>query len=250
MVVGSRQHSRAETTDSSWHVAKPLVILVAGEATPTAILRSNLEKQGYRVEEAVDRREALIRIAKLRPDTVLLNWMPPVLSGVDVCRQFRGRFTTRGLPVIMLTPRSENHDAVHGPDAGADDYISMLFDLETLAATIRSLLWRPDAVAERPTLTFHDPTMDLAARRVQRNGRQIHLTPTEFRLLEFLIRHPRRVLERDQILHAVWGTDAIVEERTIDVHIKQLRKAVNRNNEIDLIGTVRFVGYSLETEPV
>lgn len=249
MVFGSGQHSRAETTDSLLHAANPLVLLVGGEVAPTTMLRYNLEKKGYRVEEAVDGPEALMRIAELRPDIVLLNWILPVLSGVEVCRQLRDRFSTRDLPVIMLTARAENHDAVHGPDAGADDYIAMPFDLETLRARIRSLLWRPDAVDERPTLTFHDLTMDLAARRVRRNGRQIRLTPTEFRLLEFLIRHPRRVFERGEILHAIWGTDAHVEEKTVDAHIKQLRKAINGNSEIDLIRTVRFFGYALDTEP-
>lgn len=214
------------------------------------MLRYNLEKQGYRVEEAVDGREALMRVAELRPDIVLLDWMLPVLSGIAVCRQLRGQFTTRYIPVIMLTARAENHDAVRALDAGADDYVPKPFDLETLLARIRALLRRAGAVGERPILTFRDLTVDLAARRVQRNGRPIHLGPTEFRLLELLIHHPGRVFERGAILDAVWGTDAHVEERTIDVHIKHLRKAINGENEIGLIRTVRAVGYALDTEPV
>lgn len=250
MVLGAGQHPRTETTGSLLHASKPLVLLVEDEAALMTMLRYNLEKQGYRVEEAVDGEEALMRIAELRPDIVLLDWMLPVLSGVEVCRQLRGRFITRDLPVIMLTARAEDRDAVRGLDAGADDYILKPFDLETLLARIRSLLRRAGAIAERPILTFHDLTIDLAERRVQRNGRPIHLGPTEFRLLEFLIHHPRRVFERGEIVHSIWGTDAHIGERTVDVHIRRLRQAINGENEIDLIRTVREAGYALDAEPV
>jgi two-component system phosphate regulon response regulator PhoB len=249
MVSGSGQH-RHTTTDSLLRASKPLVLLVEDEAALLTMLRYNLEKQGYRVEEAVDGEEALLRIAELRPDLVLLDWMLPVLSGVEVCRQIRRRLATRDVPVIMLTARTEDRDAVLGLDTGADDYIVKPFDLATLLARMRSLLRRAGAIAERPILTFHDLTMDLATRRVQRNGRSIHLGPTEFRLLEFLMQHPTRVFGRGEILDAVWGTGIHVDERTVDVHIRRLRKAINGANEIDLVRTVRAAGYALDTEPV
>ena len=231
-------------------LAKPLVLLVEDEAALATMLRYNLEKQGFRVEEAVDGQEAMTRIAETVPDIVLLDWMLPVMSGIEVCRQIRRRPATRDLPVIMVTARVEDQDAVRGLNSGADDYITKPFSMEALLARMRALLRRSGSVAVKGSLAFHDITMDLAVHRVSRNGRSVHLGPTEFRLLEFLMQHPRRVFSREELLDAVWGPDIHVEPRTVDVHIRRLRKSVNDVGELDLVRTVRAAGYALDTEPV
>ncbi len=227
---------------------KPMVLVVEDEAALATMLRYNLEKQGFQVQEAVDGPEALTLIAEQAPDIVLLDWMLPVMSGIEVCRQIRRRPATRDLPVIMVTARTEDQDAVRALNTGADDYITKPFSLDALLARMRALLRRSGAVPERGQHAFHDISMDLAAHRVSRNGRAIHLGPTEFRLLEFLIRHPRRVFSREELLHAVWGRDIHVEPRTVDVHIRRLRKSVNGEGELDLVRTVRAAGYALDTE--
>jgi two-component system phosphate regulon response regulator PhoB len=231
-------------------LSKPLVLVVEDEAALATMLRYNLEKQGYRVEEAADGQEALTRIAETQPDLVLLDWMLPQMSGLEVCRQIRRRSSTRDLPVIMVTARTEDQDAVRGLNTGADDYISKPFAMDTLMARIRALLRRSNSLPVKGQLDFHDITMDLAAHRVQRNGRAIHLGPTEFRLLEFFMHHPRRVFSREELLDAVWGPDIHVEPRTVDVHIRRLRKSINSNGELDIVRTVRAAGYALDTEPV
>ena len=227
---------------------KPMVLVVEDEAALATMLRYNLEKQGFQVQEAVDGPEALTLIAEQAPDIVLLDWMLPVMSGIEVCRQIRRRPATRDLPVIMVTARTEDQDAVRALNTGADDYITKPFSLDALLARMRALLRRTGAVPERGQHAFHDISMDLAEHRVSRNGRAIHLGPTEFRLLEFLIRHPRRVFSREELLHAVWGRDIHVEPRTVDVHIRRLRKSVNGEGELDLVRTVRAAGYALDTE--
>ena len=214
------------------------------------MLRYNLEKQGFRVEEAGDGQEALTRLSELTPDIVLLDWMLPSMSGIEVCRQIRRRPSTRDLPIIMVTARTEDHDTVRGLNTGADDYITKPFNVEALVARMRALLRRARAVPTKGMLAFHDITMDLAAHRVQRNGRAVHLGPTEFRLLEFFMRHPRRVFAREELLDAVWGLDIHVEPRTVDVHIRRLRKSINADGETDIVRTVRAAGYALDTEPV
>jgi len=229
-------------------LAKPLVLVVEDEAALATMLRYNLEKQGFRVEEAVDGQEALTRIAETSPDLVLLDWMLPAMSGIEVCRQIRRRPATRDLPVIMVTARTEEQDAVRGLNTGADDYIAKPFSMEALLARMRALLRRSNPVPSRGQLTFQDVSVDLAAHRVQRNGRPIHLGPTEFRLLEFFMQHPRRVFSREELLDAVWGPDIHVEPRTVDVHIRRLRKSINAKDELDLVRTVRAAGYSLDTE--
>src|ERR1700757_3206152 len=160
---------------------KPLVLIVEDEAALATMLRYNLEKQGFRVEEAGDGQEALTRIAESQPDLVLLDWMLPIMSGIEVCRQIRRRAATRDLPVIMVTARTEDQDAVRGLNTGADDYITKPFNMEALLARMRALLRRSNSVPAKGRLAFHDLTMDLSAHRVQRNGRAIHLGPTEFR---------------------------------------------------------------------
>jgi len=228
--------------------SKPLVLVVEDDAALATMLRYNLEKKGFRVAEAADGPEALSSIAEIPPDLVLLDWMLPALSGLEVCRQLRRRPGTRDLPVIMLTARVDEQDAVRGLDTGADDYITKPFSMDTLFARIRALVRRTAPVAEKGQIAFHDLKMDLATHRASRSGRALHLGPTEFRLLEFFIRHPRRVFAREDLLHAVWGADIHVEPRTVDVHIRRLRRAINGTGEIDLIRTVRAAGYALDTE--
>ena len=231
-------------------LSRPLVLVVEDEAALATMLRYNLEKQGFRVDEAGDGQEALTRISEVPPDLVLLDWMLPVMSGIEVCRQIRRRPDTRDLPVIMVTARSEDQDAVRGLNTGADDYIVKPFNMEALLARMRALLRRAGGVPAKGTLTFHDVTLDQAAHRVHRNGRAVHLGPTEYRLLEFFLQHPRRVFSREEVLDAVWGPDIHVEPRTVDVHIRRLRKAINGQGEIDMVRTVRAAGYALDTEPV
>ena len=231
-------------------LSKPYVLVVEDEAALATMLRYNLEKQGFRVEEAVDGQEALTRISEAAPDIVLLDWMLPVMSGIEVCRQIRRRPATRDLPVIMVTARTEDQDAVRGLNTGADDYITKPFNMDALLARMRALLRRAGAVPVRGQHVFHDITMDLSAHRVHRNGRAIHLGPTEFRLLEFLMQHPRRVFSREELLNAVWGPDIHVEPRTVDVHIRRLRKSINGDGELDVVRTVRAAGYALDTEQI
>ena len=231
-------------------LSKPVVLVVEDEASLAMMLRYNLEKQGFRVEEAVDGQEAITRIAESPPDIVLLDWMLPVMSGIEVCRQIRRRPASRDLPVIMVTARTEDQDAVRGLNTGADDYITKPFSMEALLARMRALLRRAGTAPAHEQLGFHDIVMDLAAHRVQRNGRPIHLGPTEYRLLEFLMQHPRRVFSREELLNAVWGRDIHVELRTVDVHIRRLRRSINGEGELDVVRTVRAAGYALDTEPV
>jgi len=230
-------------------LAKPTVLIVEDEAPLLTLLRYNLEKQGFRVDEAADGQEALLRVAEARPDVMLLDWMLPSLSGIEVCRQLRRRTETRDLPIIMVTARTEDQDAVRALDIGADDYIAKPFAMEHVIARIRALLRRSARVASKGTLSYADIAMDQDAHRVTRAGRSLHLGPTEYRLLEFFLQHPGRVFAREQLLDAVWGRNIHVEPRTVDVHIRRLRKAINRDDEMDPIRTVRSAGYALDSDP-
>jgi two-component system phosphate regulon response regulator PhoB len=227
---------------------KPYVLIVEDEAPLVTLLRYNLEKQGFRVEDAGDGGEALTRITEAPPDLLLLDWMLPTMSGIELCRQLRRRPNTRALPIIMLTARAEDQDAVRGLDTGADDYITKPFNTEALIARIRALLRRSGTVPAKVKLNFHDISLDPASHRVLRNGRALHLGPTEFRLLEFFLRHPKRVFSREDVLNAVWGRDIHVEPRTVDVHIRRLRKAINGPGETDIVRTVRAAGYALDLD--
>lgn len=232
------------------NAAKPLVLLVEDEAALAAMLRYNLERQGFRVEEAGDGQEALHRLAEIAPDLVLLDWMLPGVSGLEVCRQMRRRPRTRDVPVIMVTARAEDQDAVRGLDTGADDFVTKPFNMDALLARMRALLRRTGAAPAKGVLAFHDIRLDQAAHRVRRGERPVPLGPTEYRLLEFLMSHPRRVFSREELLDAVWGRDIHVEARTVDVHIRRLRRAINGEGEADIVRTVRGAGYALDTDPV
>jgi two-component system phosphate regulon response regulator PhoB len=226
----------------------PLILVVEDESALVTLLRYNLEREGFRVAEARDGEEALLAAREQKPDLVLLDWMLPLLSGLEVCRQMRRMAETRGVPIIMLTARGEEGDKLRGLDSGADDYVTKPFSPSELIARIRASLRRSRPTANGESLQFEDLTMDLAAHRVRRRGRDIHLGPTEFRLLRYLLEHQGRVFSREQLLDMVWGQDVYVEPRTVDVHIRRLRKAINASDENDLIRTVRSAGYSLDRE--
>jgi two-component system phosphate regulon response regulator PhoB len=228
--------------------AKPLVLVVEDEAALVTLLRYNLEREGFEVIEARDGEEALLLAKERRPDLVLLDWMLPLVSGIEVCRQLRRLPETRAVPVVMLTARGEEADKVRGLDSGADDYVTKPFSPGELVARLRALLRRSRPALDGDTLQYEDLSMDLIAHRVRRNGRDIHLGPTEFRLLRHLMEHQGRVFTREQLLDVVWGPDVYVEPRTVDVHIRRLRKAINDGADFDLIRTVRSAGYSLDRE--
>ncbi len=227
----------------------PLVLIVEDEPSLVALLRYNLEKSGYRVDEAVDGQEALLKVQEEKPDLILLDWMLPQMSGLEVCRQVRRNQASRNIPIIMLTARGEESDRVRGLDSGADDYISKPFSPGELLARMRAVLRRIRPALADEVLTCGDIVMDIAAHKVMRDGKEVRLGPTEFRLLRHFMEHPGRVLSRDQLLDAVWGRDVYVEQRTVDVHIRRLRKALNVDIESDPIRTVRSAGYSLEIAP-
>lgn len=224
-----------------------LTILVAeDEAALATLLAYNLEAAGYRVETAADGEAAEQRLAEALPDLVLLDWMLPRLSGLELCRRIRARPRTARLPVIMLTARGEEGDRVRGLGVGADDYVVKPFSVPELLARVRALLRRANPAQVAARLTAGDLLLDRDARRVHRSGRELHLGPIEFRLLEFLLQSPGRVFSRGHLLDAVWGRDAEIDERTVDVHVGRLRKALNEPGRPDPIRTVRGAGYSLD----
>ncbi len=224
----------------------PLVLVVEDEAALVTLLRYNLEREGFRVAEARDGEEAMLQIAEQMPDLVILDWMLPLMSGIEVCRQLRRLPETRRLPIVMLTARGEEGDKLRGLDAGADDYVTKPFSPSELIARLRAVLRRAKPEREDETLKYQDLVMDLASHRVKRNGREVHLGPTEFRLLRHLLENQGRVFSREQLLDMVWGRDVYVEPRTVDVHIRRLRKAINNDQDNDLIRTVRAAGYALD----
>jgi two-component system phosphate regulon response regulator PhoB len=225
---------------------KPRILITEDEAALVALLRYNLEKEGYEVDEAGDGQECLVKVAENPPDLILLDWMLPHLSGLEVCRQLRRNPESRNIPIIMVTARAEETDRVRGLDVGADDYISKPFSPGELMARIRAVLRRIRPALSEEVLTCGDLVMDLASHRVRRGGKAVHLGPTEFRLLRYFLEHQGRVLSRDQLLDQVWGRDIFVEQRTVDVHIRRLRKAINVDDAPDMIRTVRSAGYSIE----
>lgn len=222
-------------------------ILVVEDEEPIQILLSyNLEAEGYRVRHTADGEDVPRLITEERPDLLLLDWMLPGISGIEVCRLLRARTETRDIPIIMLTARSEEAERVRGLATGADDYMVKPFSVPELLARIRTILRRvnPDAVADQ--LKAGDLSLDRRSRRVTRSTRDISLSPTEFRLLEHLMQNPGRVYSRSQLLDTVWGRDVYVDERTVDVHVGRLRKSLSRGREQDPIRTVRGMGYAFD----
>ena len=225
---------------------KPHVLVVEDEDALATLLQYNLEKEGYQVTVAGDGEEALILAEEDTPDLVLVDWMLPKVSGIEVCRRLRGRQETANVPIIMLTARGEETDRVRGLDTGADDYIVKPFSMTELFARIRAVLRRIRPGLAEDVVRQGDIAMDRVAHRVKRADREIHLGPTEFRLLDYFMQHPGRVFSREQLLDAVWGSDVYVEARTVDVHVGRLRKALNKKDERDPIRTVRSAGYSFD----
>jgi two-component system phosphate regulon response regulator PhoB len=224
------------------------ILVVEDEDALATLLQYNLEKEGYRVILAGDGEEAMTLAAEQTPDLVVLDWMLPKVSGIEVCRRLRARTETRNLPIIMLTARGEETDRIRGLDTGADDYVVKPISMTELAARIRAVLRRIRPGLAEDVIRHGDIVMDRVAHRVKRAAREVHLGPTEFRLLDYLMQHPRRVFSREQLLDAVWGADIYVEVRTVDVHIGRLRKALTLGGETDPVRTVRSAGYSLDMD--
>lgn len=222
---------------------QPRVLLVEDEAAIAELLKYNLESQNYRVTHAVTGEEAELLLAEDQFDVILLDWMLPGLSGIELCRRIRRMDDVRSVPVLMLTARGEESDRVRGLSTGADDYVVKPFSIPEVLARVKALLRRasPDRIAD--VLKAGDITLDRTAHRVLRREREVRMGPTEFRLLSFLIENMGRVLSRQQLLDGVWGRDAFIDGRTVDVHVGRLRKALIRGNDADPIRTVRGVGY-------
>jgi len=227
----------------------PLVLVAEDEPAIATLIRYNLERAGFRVLVATDGAQALRVAGEQTPDVVLLDWMLPVMSGIEVCRQLRLSQVTRHLPVLMVTARGEEADRVQGLDTGADDYLTKPFSPAELLARIKAVLRRAQgskgAGAGLDRLAFSDLLMDLTTHTVLRAGTEVKLGPTEFRLLRHFLQHPEAVFTREDLLASVWGGNVHVEVRTVDVHIRRLRKALNADGGTDLIRTVRSAGYAL-----
>lgn len=226
----------------------PHVLVVEDEEALATLLKYNLEKEGYSVAVAVDGEEALMMAEETPPDLVLLDWMLPKVPGIEVCRRLRQRPEARNTPIVMLTARGDESDRIRGLDQGADDYVSKPFSVSELMARLRAVMRRIRPALADDKISVGDLVIDRAARRVRRAGGEVHLGPTEFKLLDYLAQHPGRVFSREQLLDAVWGSDVYVEARTVDVHIGRLRKALNKGSETDPIRTVRSAGYALDFE--
>ncbi len=222
------------------------VLVIEDEEPISQLLAYNLTKEGFTVSVSADGDEALMAVDEEKPDLVLMDWMLPNVSGIELCRQLRTRNETREIPVIMLTARGEEEDRVRGLDVGADDYVTKPFSMSELVARMRAVLRRTAPALAGDVATFSDIVLDRQLRRVHRGTREVRLGPTEFRLLDTLMQRPGRVFSREQLLDRVWGQDVYVELRTVDVHIGRLRKALNRRGERDPIRTVRSSGYALD----
>jgi two-component system phosphate regulon response regulator PhoB len=229
------------------------ILLVEDDASLIELVTYNLEKEGFDVVRTGDGEEALTLAEEEKPDLVILDWMIANLSGIEVCRRLRRSPATANLPIVMLTARGDEADRIRGLETGADDYMTKPFSPRELIARIRAVLRRLRPALQGGQLEFAGIAMDTTAHRVTRDGRTVQLGPTEFRLLRHFLEHPGRVFSREQLLDAVWGRDVYVEQRTVDVHIRRLRKAVNAGpagDELpDFIRTVRSAGYSLDTSP-
>lgn len=225
------------------------LLLVEDDEALAELITYIFEREGFDVVRTPDGDEALLRVAEEAPDIVLLDWMIEGLSGIEVCRQLRRKPQTAGIPIIMLTARGDEADRLRGFETGADDYVSKPFSSKELVARVHAVLrrMRPALVGE--TLSVGDIEMDTVTFRVRRDGEPVPIGPTEYRLLRHLMQHPERVFSREQLLDAVWGVDSDVELRTVDVHVRRLRKVLNANGQLDPIRTVRSAGYALDVSP-
>ncbi len=224
---------------------QPHVLIVEDEASQREVLSYNLQSEGFRTTEARDGDEALVLVTEETPDLIVLDWMLPGVSGIEICRRLKTRAETRNVPIIMLSARSEEVDRVRGLDIGADDYVVKPYSVTELMARIRGQLRRSRPASVGEVLVYEDITLDAETHRVKRAERAVKLGPTEFRLLATLIEKPGRVWSREQLLDRVWGRDVYVDTRTVDVHVGRLRKALTTDGEADPVRTVRGAGYSL-----
>ncbi len=222
------------------------ILVIEDEEALCALLEYNLSREGFEITICRKGDEALALLKDEKPDLVLLDWMLPYVSGIELCRSIRAQTDTRDLPIIMLTARGEEEDRIRGLDTGADDYLTKPFSMTELVARIRAVLRRARPTLAGDIATFGDVVLDRETRRVRRGDREVHVGPTEFRLLDCLMQRPGRVFSREQLLDLVWGRDVYVEARTVDVHVGRLRKALNRRGERDPIRTVRTAGYALD----
>ena len=221
------------------------IFIIEDEPSIIQLVQHNLEKNGFIVSSSVNGNDGLKELKKFQPDLLLLDWMLPDLSGIEICKNIRKDNSIKNLPVIMLTAKGEEEDKIKGLDSGVDDYLTKPFSFNELMARIKAVLRRSNPNTVSDNLKFDDLMLDRIEKRVFRDGQEIKLGPTEFRLLEFFLTNPKRVYSRDQILESVWPNNVNVESRTIDVHIRRLRQSVNLKNKKELIRTVRSSGYSL-----
>jgi len=226
-------------------VTEPSVLVVEDEPAQREVLSYNLTAQGFRVRQAENGEEALVMVAEEAPDIIVLDWMLPSVSGIEVCRRLKSRAETKGLPIIMLSARSEETDLVRGLETGADDYMVKPYSVAELIARVRSQLRRARPSSQGEALSWGDITLDPSTHRVSRSGQPVKLGPTEFRLLATLLEKPGRVWSREQLLDRVWGRDIYVDTRTVDVHVGRLRKALSVTGGDDPLRTVRGAGYAL-----
>ncbi|MEI2384203.1 phosphate regulon transcriptional regulator PhoB [Breoghania sp. JC706] len=226
----------------------PKVLIVEDEEPLRLLLQYNLEAEGYAVETCARGDDAEVMLREAQPDLLLLDWMLPGLSGIELCRRLRAREESSRLPIILLTARGEEAERIRGLSTGADDYVVKPFSIPELIARVGAILRRSKPGVVSSQLRSGDIELDRETRRVYRSGREIHLGPTEFRLLEFLMQAPGRVFSREQLLDGVWGHDVYVDERTVDVHVGRLRKAINRGKVKDPIRTVRGSGYAFNDQ--
>ena len=224
---------------------KGKIFIIEDETSIIQLVQHNLEKEGFVVSSSTNGNDGLKELKKFEPNLLLLDWMLPDLSGIDVCKSLRRDKNYKNLPIIMLTAKGEEEDKVKGLESGVDDYITKPFGFNELMARIKALLRRSGPKTVSDDLIFEDLKLDRTERRVFRDNNEIHLGPTEFRLLEFFLLNPKRVFSRDQILESVWPNNINVESRTIDVHIRRLRQSINLSGKKELVRTVRSAGYSL-----
>ncbi len=229
-------------------MARANLLLVEDDAALAELLSWHFEREDFDVRQTPDGEEALLLAQERTPDIVLLDWMVENLSGIEVCRRLRRMGETANVPIIMLTARGEEEDRVRGLETGADDYVTKPFSPRELIARVNAVLRRVRPALAGEVLTFADLEMDTVAHKVRRGGELVPLGPTEFRLLRHLLEHPGWVFSRERLLDSVWGQDSDIELRTVDVHIRRLRKAINAGDKPDIIRTVRSAGYSLDAD--
>ena len=222
------------------------LFIVEDEMPIVTLLKYNLEKEGHKVNFANNGEEALLAIQQKNPDLILLDWMLPDISGIEICKTLRKNNLLKDIPIIMLTAKGEEEDKLKGFQTGADDYVTKPFSQKELLARVNALLKRSRPSVTADTIHFEDLKVDRVEKRVFRSEKEVMLGPTEFKIIDFLISNPKRVYSREQLLTNIWGENIYVAERTIDVHIRRLRKAINIEGKKNLIRTVRSAGYSLD----